>query len=112
MTRRPLDPRIVNVMFDANAFDPPTDGNEVDRLLALQADGKINLIAPKGVRHEVEHPNTPKAIRDVVSVQIFSLPTELNSEERQKIARIRAILQGNATSDKSLTRIGSMKPIH
>jgi len=98
--RRPLDPRMVNVLFDANAFDRLADGNEVDRLLALQADGKINLIAPQGVRREVQHPNTPKAIRDVVSLQIFALPTELNSEERQELARIRAILQGNAASDK------------
>jgi hypothetical protein len=32
MTRRPLDPRKVNVLFDANAFDRGADdGAEVDR---------------------------------------------------------------------------------
>jgi len=103
MTRRPLDPRMVNVLFDANAFDPRDpldDGNEVDRLLTLRADGKINLIAPQGVRREVQHPNTPNTIRDVVSSQIFSLPVELNSEELQLRARIYGILKGNAPSDK------------
>lgn len=101
MTRRPLDPRKVNVLFDANAFDRGTDNSaEVDRLLALKAAGKVNLIAPGGVRQETQHPHTPPVVREIVSGQIFSLPVELNSAEQQQLARIRAILQGNAAPGK------------
>jgi hypothetical protein len=101
MTRRPLDPRKVNVLFDANAFDRGADGGaEVDRLLALRAAGKINLIAPGGVRQETQHPRTPASVREVVSWQTFSLPVGLNVNERQQLSRIRAILQGNATPGK------------
>jgi hypothetical protein len=101
VTRRPLDPRKVNVLFDANAFDRGTgDGADIDRLLALKADGKIKLIAPRGVRQETQHSHTPASVRDVVSLQIFSLPVGLNSGERQELNCIRAILQGNASPGK------------
>jgi hypothetical protein len=101
VTRRPLDPRKVNVLFDANAFDRGADGGaEVDRLLALRAAGKINLIAPGGVRQEAQHPHTPASVREIVSGQIFSLPVGLNMNERQQLDRIRAILQGNAAPGK------------
>lgn len=95
MSRRPLDPRKINTLFDANAFDQSS--SEVDRLLALKANGKINLIAPSGVRTETQHPHTPAAVREIVSAQIFSLPVELNSSERQLLNQIRGILQGNAS---------------
>jgi hypothetical protein len=98
MARRPLDPRKVNVLFDANAFDRGADdGAEVDRLLALQASGKINLIAPGGVRHETQHPHTPASVRQAVSGQIFSLPVGINQSEKQQLNRIRSVLQGNAS---------------
>ena len=96
MTRRPLDPRKVNVIIDANALDPG-DGHEADvnRVLALKRAGHINLIAPKGVRSEVLHANTPAAVRESVTAQIFSLPVGLNLVEQSQLARIKAILQGN-----------------
>ena len=97
MNRRPLDPRKVNVIIDANALDPSGgDSAEVDRLLALRAAGKVNLIAPGGVRGEALHPKTPAGVRENVVTQIFSLPVGLNGMEQQQLAGIRAILQGNA----------------
>jgi hypothetical protein len=101
MSRRPLDPRKINVLFDSNAFDRGADGGaEVDRLLGLRASGKITLIAPGGVRQEIHHPRTPASVREAVASQIFSLPVGLNIHERQQLDRIRAILRGNATSGK------------
>jgi hypothetical protein len=96
--RRPLDPRRCNVAIDANAFDQL--GDEVERLLALRAAGKVTLVAPGRVREEALHPNTPPAVREIVSDQIFSLRVGLTGDERQQLARITAILQGNAAPGK------------
>jgi len=101
MPRRPLDPRRVNVLFDANAFDPPgDDAAGVERLLALYAAGKINLIAPGGVRAETRHPHTPAAVREIVATKIYSLPVTLTGPEQQQLACIGAILRGNAAPGK------------
>jgi hypothetical protein len=101
MTRRPLDPRKVNMLFDANAFDRGVgDGAEVDRLLGLQTRGKMNLIAPASVRQETQHPHTPAPVREAVSWQIFSLPVGINQNEQQQLSRTRAILQGDAAPGK------------
>ena len=101
MAHRPLDPRIVNVCFDANAFDRyDEDGKDVERLLALQTAGSINLVAPSGVRDEMQRPHTPTTVRDMAAPFIFSLPVEPNENERRLHYRVRAILRGNATSGK------------
>ncbi|HKN10309.1 MAG TPA: hypothetical protein VJ376_12630 [Pseudomonadota bacterium] len=97
MSRRPLDPRKVNVLIDNNALDPSGGYQaEVDRLLGLKAAGKVVLIAPGGVREEALHPNTPPVVRESVADQVFSLPVGLNQAEQQLLATIRSILQGNA----------------
>jgi len=96
--RRLLDRRKVNVVFDANAFDQQPD--QVKRLLALKAANKIGLIAPGGVRKEIQHPNTPAVVREIVLEQIYSLPVEPNDAERRQFTRIHAILQGNAAPGK------------
>lgn len=97
MNRRPLDPRKVNVFVDDNALDPNGGHQaEVDRLLALKAAGRINIVVPGGVREEALHPNTPATVNYNVAAQIFSLPVELNESEKRQLHAIRAILQGNA----------------
>lgn len=88
------DPRWCHVVIDANAFDRLDD--DVERVLALRAAGKIRLIAPGGVRAETLHPHTPAAVREIVSDQIFSLAVGLNDSERRLLARVIAILQGDA----------------
>lgn len=99
MARRRLDPRIVNTVLDSNALEH-SGPNQVARLLALKAEGKINLIVPKGVRSETAHPNTPTEISHTMSAQIFTLDVEKNADEERELATIEAILQGNAISGK------------
>jgi hypothetical protein len=100
--RRPLDPRLVNTVFDANAFDRDggPDDADVDRLLALGCAGEITLMMPWSVRPEIEHPRTPAHVRQAALPQIFSYRVELTDSERELYRRIRAILQGNATPGK------------
>jgi hypothetical protein len=99
MTRRRLDPRIVNTHLDSNALEHSSP-YQVARLLALKAEGKINLIVPQGVRLETAHPNTPAEISRTMSAQIFTLEVERSADEEGELALIKATLQGNAMSGK------------
>lgn len=98
MTRKQLDPRIVNVHLDNNALQHP-DAVAVARLLELGA-GTINLIVPKGVRAEAMQLSTPSAARQLMERQIFSLPVELTCHEKRELAAIKSVLQGNAKPGK------------
>ncbi len=100
MASHPLDPRRVNVFFDANAFDRLDDSGEVDRLLLLRDAGRVRLIAPSGVRQEVDRDRTPGPVREAVSRQLFSFDNELNCDEQNRFDRICAIMQGNAITGK------------
>ncbi|WP_397598528.1 hypothetical protein [Sphingorhabdus sp.] len=95
MARCKLDPRRANTLLDNNAFEH-SDQNQVNRLLSLIAEGRITLIVPHGVLSEIAHPNTPIQIKDMMSVQLFTEEVESCSTEEQQIARIDAVLQGNA----------------
>ena len=99
---RPLDPRIVNVTLDANAFDRqggPEDA-QVDRLLELWNSEQIRLVVPASVRTETLNPRTPASIRDLILQQIHTLTVEQSPGERDLYLRVREILQGNATPGK------------
>jgi len=101
MTRRPLDPSKVNVLFDTNAFEGigPSDA-DVDRLLELGRSRKIILVAPWSVRCELHHPHTPARVREATIPQIFSYIVGQNSAEQELYRRVREILQGNAAPGK------------
>jgi hypothetical protein len=102
MTRRPLDPRKCNVLFDANAFDRdggPSDA-DVDRLLELGRSQKVILIAPGSVRGEIQNPRTPGHVQAAALPQIFSYGVEPNDSERARYREVRDILRGNATDDR------------
>jgi hypothetical protein len=98
VTHHPLDPRKVNVAIDANAFNRNGSAHDqlVDRVLKLGAEGTIRLIAPQGVRREVEDPRTPRHVQDAILPQIFTIPTGLTDQERANRRKIEAVLQGNA----------------
>lgn len=99
-----LDPRIGNIFIDANAIDKPAGdadrARDVDRLLQLWGDEHIRLHLPRGVRVEILNPQTPQAVRDATMGAIFTLPVGLTAEERRQRAEIKAVLKGNALSDK------------
>jgi hypothetical protein len=102
MTRRPLDPRKCPVAIDANALD--RDGSVydalVDRLLALSSARTVNLIVPKRVREEIQHPHTPAQVQDAALPQLFTIAVGLNSEEQRRKRIIEQELRGNAEPGK------------
>jgi hypothetical protein len=99
---KPLDPRGVNVTFDANAFkrDGSPDDADVDRLVELGRAGKIILVTPWSVRAELADARTPAPVRSAALPQIFSCPVEQTANEVDRFEHVRAILQGNATPGK------------
>lgn len=96
--RRPLDPRISNIGLDANALD--LDGTAKDRLVErfreLSTGATLNPVVAGGVRNEVQHPRTPRNVRNDVLPQIFNLRPGLNSTQQAERREVAAILQGNA----------------
>jgi predicted nucleic acid-binding protein len=99
---RALDPRRVNVTIDANALDKDGTTRDVlvDRVLELRRADKIRIVIPAGVREEVQHPRTPQGVKDAVLSEIFTIPMELNFQERDFRCRVAAALQGNAAAGK------------
>jgi predicted nucleic acid-binding protein len=99
---RPLDPRRVNVSIDANALDKngTTRDMLVDRMLELRQADKVRVLIPAGVRDEVQHPQTPQQVKETILPEIYTIPTELNSQERDFRRRVAAALQGNAAPGK------------
>jgi hypothetical protein len=92
-TRRPLDPRRVNIGLDANALD--RDGSNRDRLVDrfrhLSDVGILRVVVAGGVRDEIQHPQTPGDVQAAVLPQIFNLRPEPIEPQR-----VHQILQGNA----------------
>jgi hypothetical protein len=102
MSRRPLDPRKVNVALDANALD--RDGSDRDRLVErfrqLAAAGTLKVVTPGGVRSEIQHPHTPRDVKDAILPQIFNLRPGLIASQHAERQRVKEILQGNARAGK------------
>jgi hypothetical protein len=95
---RALDPRICNVMLDANVLDykgGPADA-VVDELLALHGSGKVTLALRYSVQAEINRPETPADVKERATGLLFSLHVELTEPERALHQQVRTILQGKA----------------
>jgi hypothetical protein len=92
------DPRITNISVDANALD--RDGSPrdalTDRFLSLMSAKKLSVVVAAGVRREVQHPNTPAPVQEVVLPQLFNLRPGLNTSQRDGRQRVAALMQGNS----------------
>ncbi len=97
-----LDPKRCPVAIDANVLDRDDSSRTqlVDRLLRLWATRTINLVVPKGVRLEIQHPNTPADVQEAMLPQIFTLPVGLNLDEQRRKLIFEQELQGNAQPGK------------
>jgi hypothetical protein len=100
--RRPIDPRRSNIAVDANALDCHGADRDslVTRLKSLIEEGKVNIVAPGGVREEAAHPKTPVAVKAAVMPRIFNLRPGLNTQQQAERRRVALTMQGNAAPDK------------
>jgi hypothetical protein len=99
---RSIDPRICPIAIDANALGRNGSARDtlVERLLELSDAGRINLLVPKGVRSELQHPHTPSAAQRTGLSKKFTLNVGLNSQEQTLRRRIEQAIQGNASPGK------------
>jgi hypothetical protein len=100
-----INPRNCPIAIDANALDRDGSARDalVERLLQLSYAGRINLLVPKGVRIELQHPNTPPNVQEAGLSQKFTLKVGLNTRERALHRQIERALQGNARLGKHST---------
>jgi hypothetical protein len=100
--RRPLDPRICNIGLDANALD--RGGAERDHLVTrfcqLCRSGSLTVVVAGGVRDEIQHPQTPDDVKNVVLPEIFNLRPGLTTSQRVERQNVEKVLQGMARPGK------------
>jgi hypothetical protein len=72
----------------------------VERLQALMAAGEIPIRQPRVAYQQMQHPQTPSAVREAMRPQIFTMFTPLTSTERECNAQVRAIMRGNSDTDQ------------
>jgi hypothetical protein len=72
----------------------------VDRLLALEAGGVLHFVQPGTVYKQTQHPRTPADVREVMSGQIFTLPTGLTRDEQERRQRVLLVMRGNSTTSR------------
>lgn len=102
LSRRLLDPRRTNSFLDTCAFDPkcsPEDqaAREIHNLIEL---GEISILLAHSNQKELDHPNTPEDVKRESRAMIYTIETDLNSEEKAHKARIHQVLTGNGNPEK------------
>jgi hypothetical protein len=97
-----IDPHYGNSFIDANFFDRTGSAEDaaVDQILkwAEDLEEDLSLLLPYSVQAEIEHPNTPAEVKRKARGLIFSYKVELTAPEREKHAKIAALIQGNANA--------------
>ncbi len=94
-------PKYTHSYIDSCAFDP--GGSEercARRLLHLSKIGSIHLEIADTVQQELDHPNTPSDVRKLSRQLIFTNETSLNPEQFQRRDELRALLRGNAKTER------------
>ena len=101
MPRR-IDPRFVDNLIDAHVLDRKGNAEDVivDTILELADNGTIILLLPYSVRDEINHPNTPAAVKHRALGLLFSAPVQLTGGESELYGRVLSLVQGNARSGK------------
>ncbi len=97
-----IDPRTCTIGHDANFLDRNGSDRDrlVDRFLSLAEAGKLKVTVAGSVRREIEHPHTPREVRDVALPHTFAHQAGLNASQHISRIRVRAILRGDARAGK------------
>ena len=100
--KKPPDPFYNPVYFDSCAFD---GGNEQEQAASNEA---RSLFAEKGgdikivhsVKKEIDYPNTPQWVKDEANQLIYTIETQLNSNEAEELKDVQKIIVGNGSLEK------------
>ena len=93
----PISPLIVNNFIDSCAFDPKyePETTAANRILELSDEGKLLLQVAHSNQKELEHPNTPLAVKQRAAGLVYTIDVNLTPGERAVLSDIRTILAGN-----------------
>lgn len=99
----PRDPRFCHVLVDANALDRVDASSSVlvDEFLSMVTALNLSVIKPGGVQVEIQNPGTPQQVRNDLD-GIFTVKTSLSTYELKKRDAIRALMTGNAKSNRHI----------
>jgi hypothetical protein len=92
-----MNPWIANSFLDSCAFDPKyePEASSAIEIFRLHEEQDLPILLAHSVTKEIEHPNTPRWVKNKAGEQIFTLQVGLSPEEIKRKARIHAALTGN-----------------
>lgn len=93
----PIDPLITNTFIDSCAFDPKYEPESRASLEIFRLSEKTDLIIEiaHSTQKEIEHPNTPKWVKDKAKELNYTIPVQLTPNEKAALRKIERILAGN-----------------
>ena len=97
-----LHPKYTHSFIDSCAFNP-IDKDEAlcsRRLLDKSYELGLLLQIAHSIQKEIDHPNTPKYVKELAQNLIYTIKTELTNPEKEKRDEIRALIRGNAKIGK------------
>ena len=100
--RSHVNPRYANNFLDTCAFDPKysPEHEAAQQIRDLRNDGKVHLLIAHSNQKEVDHPNTPRDVKQEAADMNYTIERPLTAEERARRAKIHAILTGNGNAEK------------
>ncbi len=97
-----IHPKLCGVALDSMVLDRDGSARDtlVERLLALEEEGKIRFLQPGTAYRQTQHSRTPAHVREVMSGQIFTSQTGLTSFEQDRRRRVLKVMRGNSTTGR------------
>jgi len=101
-TQELLDPSRTTTFLDSCAFDPKyePETTAAQHMLSLYQDQKIALIIAHSVESEIDHPNTPAAIKTLANDMNRTRNAPLTKSEQERLANIQTFFIGSGKVDK------------
>ena len=93
----PHNPLITNNLIDSCAFDPApeAEAEAANEIFALAEAGHFQLAIPHSTLREIEHPNTPAAVKRMAANHQYTIPVAQSPDETRIQSEILRILAGN-----------------
>ena len=91
------NPLITTNLIDSCAFDPKPDVEAAasNEIFALAEAGRFHLAIPYSTLREIDHPNTPAAVKRMAANHQYTIPVALTPDETRILSAILRILVGN-----------------
>ena len=102
MLQHNIDPKYSQFFLDTCAFDPkytPEDCAANELWSRYEAE-KVSLLLAHSNQREIDHPNTPKWVKNKALSMVFTVEVQLNSEELSRLVKLEQLLRGNAQSER------------